>query len=108
MTNRTLVAFDAQDTQILVEVETHLLGPERVATRDKAVAAAKVTFNQAVSVLRPTAQAIVDELNRMQDRPDEVEVTLGLKFTAGAAVLVASGSSESSCTVKMVWKKRTD
>lgn len=107
MTNRTLVAFDAYDAQILVEVEQHHLGPERVAVRDKAITAAKVSFNQAVSVLRPTAQAIIDELDQMQNKPEEVEVTLGLKFTAGAAVLVASGSSESSCTVKMVWKNRT-
>ncbi|MFF5114996.1 CU044_2847 family protein [Streptosporangium sp. NPDC000509] len=104
MARRALLVFETDGSQIFVEVDEQTLGPERVAVRDKMVNGAKVTFNEAISVIRPAAQAILDELASMETKPDEVEVSFGLKFTASAAVLVASGSSESSCAVKMVWK----
>ncbi|MET8145378.1 CU044_2847 family protein [Sphaerisporangium sp. NPDC005288] len=104
MTRRALIAFETAGSQIFVEVDEQVLGPERVALRDKAVMSAKVSFNEAISVIRPAAQAILDETAKVRTAPDEVELTLGLKFTASAAVLVASGSSEASCVVKMVWK----
>jgi hypothetical protein len=96
--------FQAGDSQIYVQSDQELAGPERVTIHDKAVAVAKVTFNQAVSVIRPAATAIIAEIADLERRPDEVEITFGLKFTASAAVLVASGSSESTCTIKAVWK----
>lgn len=41
-----------------------------------------------------------------ENRPEAIEVTFGVKFSASGDVLVAKASAEAQFTVKMTWKPK--
>jgi Trypsin-co-occurring domain 1 len=73
----------------------------RTATR------AMMTFEEAVSVLRPTAQAIAAQFKELEDPPTEVEVTFGLKITGQSSATIVSAGGESQLAVTLRWKPQS-
>jgi len=79
-------------------------GFELVAWTDPAdIPLARESLEQAVANLRPVAEAVLDQLKDLT--PDEVQVELGLKFSAAVGVVLAKTSGEGSCKVTIGWKK---
>ncbi len=98
---------------VLVEIEnqTEIYRGGAVQTglgdvAQEAVVKVTTTFEDAVDVVRRTAQAIIDQVKGLSDSPDEVKVTFGLKATGDLGNLaVAKVGAEANYTVELTWKK---
>jgi hypothetical protein len=74
-----------------------------------AVEEAQTRFEDAMNVVRRNAQTIIDKVKGLSDKPDEVEVTFGLKATGELGnFAVAKASAEANYTVKMTWKREAE
>lgn len=62
-------------------------------------------FEDAMNAVRQNAQVIMDKVKALSDKPDEVEVTFGLKATGELGnFAVAKASAEANYTITMTWK----
>ncbi len=68
-------------------------------------AKATQTLQEALEQIKPGAEAVVTKLREMSTRPDEMEVTFGLKLSAGAGAFIASASTEANFTVRLAWNR---
>ncbi|UMG93567.1 CU044_2847 family protein [Nocardioides sp. TF02-7] len=99
-----IVEFETADGPVLVEVhDADRGGYERVARDSDVIFRASATFNEALQTIRAAAEAVSDTAHNLARAPESLEVTFGIKFTASAGVIVASGSGEASLVVKMTW-----
>ena len=98
---------------ILVEVESPadavqegVVKAGRVADRvQDTVEEVQTRFEDAMNVVRANAQTIIDKIKGLSDKPDEVEVTFGLKATGELGnFAVAKVGAEANYTIKMTWK----
>lgn len=65
----------------------------------------KQTFEEALEHIKPGAEAIVEKLRGMSARPDELEVTFGLKMSANAGAFIAASGVEANFTVLLRWNR---
>ena len=103
-----LVEFELEEGgSILVEVDgVAESGMVPVSRGDKdVVTRAQHSFEAALDKVRPAAQTIIKKLRSLHDPPDEVEVEFGLKMSAEAGAVIASGGVEANYTVKLTWKR---
>jgi hypothetical protein len=70
------------------------------------VVRAKNTFEEALATFRPAAQAIIRTFSDLA--PDELEITLGIKFSVDARAIIAATGTEATIGVKVVWKADSD
>ena len=94
---------------ILIEVEAVEAPGIRKAgiSPEDLIERAGKTFEQALSSLRASAQAIVRTVSGLAQPPDEVEVTFGLKIAGEVSALaVAKAGGDATYTVKMTWKRK--
>jgi hypothetical protein len=107
----------ADGDTVLIEAES---GPEvpqegvvkagRVGERVRdAVEEVQTRFEDAMSVVRTNSEIIIDKVKGLADRPDELEVTFGLKATGELGnFAVAKASAEANYTVKITWKRERE
>lgn len=104
-----LVAFPLGEGEgtIWIEVEdkkAKSAGLQPAARGERGVVnRARDTFDEALSAVRPAAQAIINALADLT--PQELEITLGIKFTADAKAFIASAGAEATIGLKATWKK---
>jgi hypothetical protein len=72
--------------------------------RNNAIAATQ-TFEQALSHLKPVADAVLEQVMALASRPDEVLVELGVSLKAEAGVIIAKTAGEGSLKLTLKWKK---
>ncbi len=67
---------------------------------------AKISFEDALNVVKSNAGAFIRKIKELSDRPDEVHMSFGLKATGelGGTFAVASAGVEASYTVTLTWK----
>ena len=94
----------------LVEVA----GPMNVPTvrgLDGSVVAerAQMSFEAAVSRIKPAVQEVIGQLRALKDEPDEVEIEFGLDLHAEAGAFVAQASADAnfSVTLHLAPRRRT-
>ena len=90
---------------IVVEAPEELAsaGVVRASRAGEVVKEAGETFEEALDrTLVPVARAIVSRLEEIS--PESVEVTLGLKLSAEAGVVVSKVAGEATLSVKLTWK----
>jgi hypothetical protein len=78
------------------------------AARGRGVATAALTelsFEQALDRVRPAADALLGRLRTLATRPDEVEVTFGLRMSAKAGAVIAVSGAEANFTVALRWTR---
>lgn len=103
-----IVEFASEGGAVFVEVQEPLPGYDRVSRASDLVVKAKVSFDEALAVIRPTAAAVIEASRGLVTPPQEIEVAFGLKFTASTGVIVASGSGEAALDVKLTWSRPGD
>jgi hypothetical protein len=95
-------------------VHVEVLGDEPVvdglvpAARGQALAtaaAAELSFEQALDRIRPAADALIGRLRTLATRPDEVEVSFGLRMSAKAGAVIAVSGAEANFTVALRWTR---
>lgn len=89
---------------IFVEVEDSAAGPvtrgigaQSIATR------ASQTFEDAISHVRPAAEAIVAQLRNLATAPDEVQVEFGLTLSAAAGAFIAAAGTAANFKISLTW-----
>jgi Trypsin-co-occurring domain 1 len=88
---------------VIIQVDERQSGPVPAASPGEIAAKAKMTFEQALSQLRPIAKALLEEVKDLG--PQKVEIELGIAFSAEAGVVLAKTSAEGSCKVTLSWQK---
>lgn len=94
-----------EEESVYVEVENQSIEGVGIAPAspndETIVERAQQSFSDALSKVRPAVEIVVRTLESL--RSDEVEVEFGLKLSAEAGVLFASGSAEANYVVKLKW-----
>jgi hypothetical protein len=102
-----LISVPLQDGgSIVVEAPEELAsaGVVRASRPGEVVKQAGETFEEALDkTLVPVARAVIGCLEEIA--PQQVEVTLGLKLSAEAGVVISKIAGEASLEVKLTWKR---
>ncbi len=76
------------------------------AGRGDTLERARATFEQAAESARKAALVVLAKVSDMSERPDEVEITFGLKASGElGSMVVAKAGLEANYSVKLTWKK---
>lgn len=98
-----LVRFHVDnDVSITVEVEPEAGGFQPAAA--DGFVWAQQTFAQAMDEARRAADVAFAQFRKMAQRPDEIEVKLGIRLSASAGVVLAKTTTDANVTVKLVWR----
>jgi hypothetical protein len=105
---KQLIEYDYRGTSVLVEVDEDepTEGFERAGfdIRDNLpFRKAKVSLEDAFSTIKPTAQAITDQIQALSVKPQKAEVGFGLTMKANAGAVLASAGVEANVNVKLTW-----
>jgi hypothetical protein len=91
---------------VLVEVlDTEGSRPERVSRIGPAIHATE-TLQDALRRTKPALQAVVTQMRGLDEPPDRVVLTFGIKLTAAAGVVIAHASSEANFEVRVEWNSQ--
>jgi Trypsin-co-occurring domain 1 len=103
-----LAAFELADGgSVLVEVDA----PDRVSRvgrRDDILRSVGRTFEETLATVRNAAAAALGQFQDMAHRPDEVEITFGVKLDAEVGAVVARTGVEGQLQVKLTWHAPAD
>jgi hypothetical protein len=107
---KRLVEFPLEDgTSMLVEVEEPEQGGVVKASRsDGVIDKAHQTLEKSLEKVKPAAQVVIQKLRELHEAPDEIQVSFGLKLSAEAGAVLASGGIEANYTVTLKWVKEKE
>jgi hypothetical protein len=102
-----LVEFPLKDGEtVLVQVDEAGTGPTTRGLGNRIVTEqAKQTFEEAIARVQPAAQALIGQLRRLADPPEEVGVEFGLELNAEAGAFIASASTTANFKVSLIWRR---
>jgi hypothetical protein len=97
---------------ILIEVvgdttEVRTFGEKRAKGKHDSVLDAG-SFDAAIDSVKAVGSSFAKTINEILIKPDTAEVTLSLKFVAGAGVVIAQTSAEAQIGLKLTWKLGKD
>ena len=103
MTQPVLVKFESDSGPILVEVAEVQVGPLPAAAGNAGVKDSGRKFMEAMSGIRPIAEAVLAQIEGLA--PSEAKVEFGVKLTGKAGVVLASAESEAHLKITLTWTK---
>lgn len=62
------------------------------------------SFRAYFDPVRRLADQLADKISEIKTKPDEFEVTVGIKLTTEAGVIFAKAGADAEMAVKLVWK----
>jgi hypothetical protein len=105
---KKLIEFPLEDgTSMLVEVEESDEGRLVKASLGDTIVKAQQTLEKSLEKVRPAAQFVIQQLRKLHDAPDEIQVAFGLKLSAEAGAVLAAAGAEANYTVTLKWVKET-
>jgi hypothetical protein len=90
---------------VLVEVDEDTFGVRRASRDSDEVIRAGTRLQDALGVIRPTAQAVVDALSGLDT--DEQQVTFGVILSGEIGAMIAKTTATAHFTVTLSWKGRS-
>ncbi|MFF7249291.1 CU044_2847 family protein [Embleya sp. NPDC008237] len=78
----------------------------RVGRGGRSVGRAEETLGQMLGVIRPVANAFVEQCRLMAYPPDEATLQFGMSLSADARILIAGSSVAANFSVGMTWHRR--
>ncbi len=101
---KRLVEFPLKEGgSILVQVDEPESGGTVRAGREEAIEKTEKTFEDALNRVLPAAKSVVEKLQSMASRPDEIEVTFGINLSAKAGAFIALATAEANFGVTVRW-----
>jgi hypothetical protein len=91
---------------IIVEVDEPESEGTIRAARGDAIVKAKETLEQALNNVLPFTKSIVEKLRSIGNKPDEIEISFGVKLSTAAGAVIASASAEANFDVTMHWSAK--
>jgi hypothetical protein len=102
---KKILQYEAEDgTPLLIEVNDTVTEATRGSDERGVIQNAKESFDKALKPLKDVSNSIVNCIKDITHSPEEVEVELGLKFTAKAGIILTSLDSEAHLKVVFKWK----
>jgi hypothetical protein len=107
---KRLIEFPLEDgTTMLVEIDEPEQGGLVKASRaGEVIAKAQQTLEKSLEKVQPAAQFVIQQLRKLHDSPDEIQVNFGLKLSADAGAVLASAGAEANYTVTLKWAKEKE
>ena len=91
---------------VVVQVDDSAAGPVTRGIGGQSITIrASQTFEEAISRVRPAAEAVVAQLQSLASAPDEVEVQFGLTLSAEAGAFIAAASTEANFKISLKWRR---
>ncbi|MCP4698611.1 MAG: hypothetical protein GY862_17430 [Gammaproteobacteria bacterium] len=118
---RKVVKFVDGDVTILVETdeeeadaaaEQEQAGPAGIiedavkAVKSYAVKTVQNKFTEAMGIVSYASNTLLEEIDKIKDKPDEAQVEFGVKITGKGEAMVASGGVEANYKITLSWKNR--
>jgi hypothetical protein len=102
-----LIEFkDEKGNIIIIETNIALGEGEKInVSESSGLKKATKSFNEALDTIKVIGNSIIEMNKDIVNQPDEIEVKLGLKFSAETGVIVAKAKSEGTIEVVFKWKK---
>ncbi len=102
--DKYLVSYELEDgSNILIEA-TDSNGIERISDKDNTSKASE-KFEQAVSHLKPVAEVLFGSFSELNN-PSEIQLEMGIKFSAKAGIIFASADSEAAFKITLKWNSK--
>lgn len=107
-----LIEFqDSDGNLVLIEIESDFTSDsERVEvgdSRDGNLVRVSRKFNEAVDVVRVVSKNLIERVQGMVEKPDEVDIKMGIKFSAESGAFIAKVASDANIELTLKWKKST-
>jgi hypothetical protein len=105
---RELMQFEAAGGVVVVE-QVEAAGTaeagsiERVA-RVGEVVMSKIPLEDALGVVRTTADAVVGQVRDLARPPDKLEVEFGLQLSSKVGAVIAAGEAQAHLKLKLTWQ----
>jgi hypothetical protein len=68
------------------------------------VTKAAQTFENAIAVIQPVANALLARFRHLEQGPESIDIKFGVKFNAEAGAIIASASTEANIEVRVRWR----
>lgn len=88
---------------VLVEVDEDPY-EDVVGKHDDLVDEVRITFDRALNQVRDAAEAAITQFQRMTRKPDELEISFGVKLEAEVGAVIARSGVGGQLEVKLTWK----
>jgi len=104
------VEFELSDgTTIAIESDDQMhraAGPVPVSSsHGKIIEKATCTFEEAILKVKPIAESIINQVNRLSKPADEVSVEFGLKLDGSIGSVIAKTGGEANFKIALKWVK---
>lgn len=91
-----------QGTSLVVEVDDDSPGIELVSRTEEGIAEAAQRVDEALAASRPTLESVLESLRQL--KPEQIEVSFGIKLNAEAGVVIAKTAAEGHFDVTLSWR----
>ncbi len=61
-------------------------------------------FDSAIQVIKVVGDSVINKISQLGQKPDEISIKVGLKFTAEAGAIIAKTAAEGNLEVTLLWK----
>jgi hypothetical protein len=106
---KRIVEFDLENDKgtVLVEVNEPepAGGAARVGRMDNAVNKAHETLEKSLGKIKPIAEAMLNQLESITQKPDTMTVEFGINFGVKGDLMIASSSVNTHCKITLAWRK---
>jgi predicted RNase H-like HicB family nuclease len=103
-----LVEFPLEEGgSIVVEVDEPETSGTARAARGDALAKARETLEDALDKVLPAAKSVIEKLRSLDDKPNEIEVTFGIKLNTSLGAVIASATAEANFDITLRWTGNT-
>lgn len=103
-----LVEFPLEEGgSIVIEVDEPETSGTVRASRGDTLAKAKETLEDALGNVLPATKSVIEKLRSLENKPDEIEVTFGIKLNTSVGAVVASATAEANFDVTLRWTGNT-
>jgi len=103
---RRLVKFPLADGNVIVvEVdEPETSGTVRASRSDDIIDEAKQTFEQSLNTIKTSTESIINKLQDLIHRPEEIEMEFGFNMSGEFGAVIAKVTAEANYKVTLRWQ----
>lgn len=98
-----LVRYDLRDNRSIL-VEEEIDDRDGLVGRGDVVETAKAKFEEALASVRPAVEAVLEAIEGLVSKPDEITLELGISLRGEVGAVIAKTALEGSFKLSLKWK----
>ncbi|NYI05876.1 CU044_2847 family protein [Allostreptomyces psammosilenae] len=91
--------------EVVMEVDAVSTGLTRVSRPGEIAATAARSLGESFTTVRAAAVAVFDRLATLPERPDTIELEVGVKISAEAGAVITRTAGEGNFVLRLTWQK---